>query len=610
MDTGSRAVDATQEAVPSSGPALEYAQRLQMRQSVATQLQRKHIWIGNLRIAAFIAILGLSWEAGKTGSHVMMGVLAVITVFFVFLVVLHRRTLRALNSAKRAAAFYERGLTRIGDRWSGAGPDGAEFRNGEHLYADDLDILGEGSLFQLLCTARTVMGKQKLAGWLLNEAGPDAIQERQAAVEELRAKLDFREALAVAGENDHIDADPEKLGSWASETISLNRSWWPIYIMLALIGLACLGYWIATANVIPFATAMMVNFAVIYSRKDRLDRFFKGLEDASAGLGSLSKIVQRIELEKPGAPLLAIIARKLQAEGPSAFEAISKLGTLCDFEESRRNMIVRALDVLVLYSVHLALLLQIWREKHGKSVSEWLTAIGEMEALCSFSAYAFEHPDDYFPEIAAAESGLCFEAEELGHPLLPKHSCVRNSVALGGKNQVLLVSGSNMSGKSTLLRAVGINAVMAMAGMPVRAARLRLSPMMIGAAMRVSDSLQKGVSHFYAEISRIRDVVALSENGPLLFLFDEILQGTNSHDRKVGAEGILTTLIHRGAIGLVTTHDLALTSVAQMFPNNVRNVHFQEKLEAGKLSFDYRLREGVVTTSNGVELMRSVGLQV
>ncbi|MGH9569734.1 MAG: MutS-related protein, partial [Candidatus Angelobacter sp.] len=262
-----------------------------------------------------------------------------------------------------------------------------------------------------------------------------------------------------------------------------------------------------------------------------------------------------------------------------------------------------------LYSVQVAAALQRWRKRYGSSVAQWLDAIGEMEALLSMGAYAYEHPQDPFPEFHA-EGDPCFAATALGHPLLSARNCVRNDVSLDRRNQVLLVSGSNMSGKSTLLRATGINAVLAMMGAPVRADKLGLSPTAIGASMRVSDSLQKGVSHFYAEIKRIRQVVELSARGPLLFLFDEILQGTNSQDRRVGAEGILRTLIENGALGMVTTHDLSITSIAEVFPDRVRNVHFQEKLEAGTLSFDYRMRPGVVTTHNGVELMRSVGLDV
>jgi DNA mismatch repair ATPase MutS len=241
---------------------------------------------------------------------------------------------------------------------------------------------------------------------------------------------------------------------------------------------------------------------------------------------------------------------------------------------------------------------------------DWLDAIGEFEALISIATYAFERPADPFPEISELETLPRLRAINLRHPLMPARDCVPNDVALGDEPQVLLVSGSNMSGKSTFLRSVGVNSVLALMGAPVRADAFRISSLTIGASMRISDSLQKGVSHFYAEITRIRQVVALSGRGPLLFLFDEILQGTNSHDRRVGAEGVLRTLLKNGAAGLVTTHDLALTSLEELFPRKIANVHFQEKLESGKLSFDYRLRQGVVTTSNGLELMKSIGLEV
>jgi len=272
-------------------------------------------------------------------------------------------------------------------------------------------------------------------------------------------------------------------------------------------------------------------------------------------------------------------------------------------------MLVAVLDPALLYSVQVAFALERWKTRFGAGVIAWLDAIGQLEALSSLGAYNFEHPQDPFPEFSVAQAPG-FEGQAIGHPLLPASTCVPNDVVLGGSSQVLLVSGSNMSGKSTLLRAVGVNAVLAMTGAPVRARSLRLSPLNIGGAMRLSDSLQKGVSHFYAEISRIRQVVELSKKNHVLFLFDEILQGTNSHDRRVGAEGILRALILNGAIGLVTTHDLALTELQKVFPDRVCNVHFQEKLEAGKLHFDYQLREGVVTTSNGIELMKSVGLEV
>jgi DNA mismatch repair ATPase MutS len=234
-----------------------------------------------------------------------------------------------------------------------------------------------------------------------------------------------------------------------------------------------------------------------------------------------------------------------------------------------------------------------------------------MEALCSLAGHAWEHPEDPFPELTADAGGPLFDGEALGHPLLPEGACVRNDLRLDGDLQLLLVSGSNMSGKSTLLRTVGVNAVLAQAGGTVRARRLRLSPLAVGASIRINDSLLAGRSRFYAEITRLRELVALAAGDlPLFFLLDEILHGTNSHDRQIGAEAVVRGLVERGAIGLVTTHDLALAQVAEALAPQAANIHFQDHMEAGRMVFDYRIHPGVVTKSNALELMRSVGLDV
>ena len=235
--------------------------------------------------------------------------------------------------------------------------------------------------------------------------------------------------------------------------------------------------------------------------------------------------------------------------------------------------------------------------------------MGEFEALSSLASFSFEHPKDPFPEIV--EGKVCFEGLGLGHPLLPESDCVRNDVRLDRERQVLLVSGSNMSGKSTLLRTVGTNAILAMAGAPVRAESLRLSPLNVGASIRVTDSLESGVSRFYAEITRIRRLMDMtSGDSTLLFLLDELLHGTNSHDRRIGAEAIVRRLVEKGAIGMVTTHDLAIANIEDDLKPRVANVHLQDHLENGKMKFDYKLRPGVVEHSNAIELMRSIGLEV
>lgn len=593
-----------------ASPELEYSKRLTQREAEAGKLQWKHTWLGNLRVVVFAVIAFFWWKAATSGRTYLFWLVASILIF-IGLILVHRRIVRALQMARRAVALYLRGQARIEDRWFGNGDTGETFRIPGHVYAEDLDILGSDSLFQLLCSARTQMGEATLAQWLLDPASLPAILERQAAVRELKDKLDFREHLAVVGETDKIKADSGKLTRWANQDATIgSRRWWPFIIIMAVITTTVLVWGIIRLWLAPFLLLALINGVVIYLLRNRLAKAFEGLDDASSHLSALAEILRRIETEKFESPLLQSLQAQLFNNGHASSEGIGRLSTLWDYEESRHNMIVKVLEFIMLYSVHVAFLLQGWRQQYGRNIQAWLDAVAEMETLVSLGAYAYEHPADPFPEFAAVKDSPCFNGEALGHPLLPGAVCVRNSVALDRDNPVLMVSGSNMSGKSTLLRTVGINTVLAMMGAPVRAERLVLSPLRLGTSMRLSDSLHKGVSHFYAEIQRIRDVVNLARSGPLLFLFDEVLQGTNSHDRRVGAEGILRTLLDEGASGMVTTHDLALTSIAEIFPGRIRNVHFQERLDAGKLSFDYCLRQGVVTTSNGVELMKSIGLQV
>ena len=264
---------------------------------------------------------------------------------------------------------------------------------------------------------------------------------------------------------------------------------------------------------------------------------------------------------------------------------------------------------MLLWTLQSALAIESWRKHSGPAIRGWLAAVGEIEALSSIASYAYEHPADPFPEFA--EAGPYFDGTGLAHPLLPEDRAVRNDVAIGGELRLIVVSGSNMSGKSTLLRTVGINAVLAQCGAPVRATRLRMSPITVGASIRILDSLQDGTSHFYAEITRLKQIVDLTQGPlPVLFLFDEFLQGTNSHDRRLGAEGMVRGLIDRGAIGFLTTHDLALSEIADSLAGKAANMHFEDRLENGKLLFDYQLRPGVVRRSNALELMRSLGLDV
>ena len=343
----------------------------------------------------------------------------------------------------------------------------------------------------------------------------------------------------------------------------------------------------------------------------RLRHRVRDADRAVAGHGPdlelLATVLERFEREPLASPLLARLHAHMVAGARRPSRAVRRLRLWVDLLDSRRNQFFAPFASLTMWGAHCALAIEAWRARHGGSVEGWLAAVGQLEALCSLAGYAWEHPADVYPDIDERETR--FEAEALGHPLIPEARCVRNDVALGGDVRVLIVSGSNMSGKSTLLRAVGTNAVLALAGAPVRAARLRLSPLSVGATLRIRDSLQEGTSRFYAELVRLRDLVRIADGPvPLLFLLDEILHGTNSHDRRHGAAAVVRGLVQRGAVGLVTTHDLALSEVTDDPEVSAVNVHFEDRLEDGKMLFDYRMRPGVVRSSNALALMATLGL--
>ncbi|HVW87704.1 MAG TPA: hypothetical protein VHB50_23615, partial [Bryobacteraceae bacterium] len=319
----------------------------------------------------------------------------------------------------------------------------------------------------------------------------------------------------------------------------------------------------------------------------------------------LSQILATLERQQFHSPRLSALRYAIGVEGHPASRRIAKLRRLMDTLDSRDNFIIRVLDPPLLWTIQTAMAIEAWRSENGRFVQGWLDAVAEIEALSSLANYAWDHPADPFPDFA---DGAVFDGEELGHPLLAESRCVRNSVALAAPVELLVVSGSNMSGKSTLLRAVGINAVLALAGAPVRAKRLAISHLSLGASIRTMDSLEEGHSRFMAEILRLKQILELPQ--PALFLLDELLHGTNSHDRAIGAEGLIRALLARGAVGLATTHDLSLARVADELAPAAKNVHFEDRLENGRLVFDYLMKPGVVARSNALDLMRAVGLNV
>jgi DNA mismatch repair ATPase MutS len=331
------------------------------------------------------------------------------------------------------------------------------------------------------------------------------------------------------------------------------------------------------------------------------------VEEPARDLDLLSQILATLEEQQFRSPLLASLRKAIDVNGRAASHRIGRIRRLIDMLDSRDNPFVRALGPLLLWGTQVGMAVESWRAENGAHIAGWLDAVSEMEALSSLANYAWEHPEDPFPEFADGPTPV-FDGELMGHPLLPEERCVSNSVRIVAPLRLLVVSGSNMSGKSTLLRTIGVNTVLALAGAPVRAKRLELSHLSLGASIRTTDSLEEGHSRFMAEILRLKQVLELP--APALFLLDELLGGTNSHDRALGSEGLIRALLARGAVGLVTTHDLSLARIADELAPAAANVHFEDRLEDGRLVFDYRMRPGVVERSNALDLMRAVGLDV
>ena len=359
----------------------------------------------------------------------------------------------------------------------------------------------------------------------------------------------------------------------------------------------------------PFLVAVLAEMILGFTVRPKVREVTEAVSAPAHELRMLALLLEQLEKERFTSARLMRLAGELKIEGTTASRRIKRLTRLIELLDSSENMFFRPVAHLLLWNAQFAMAVEAWRIDCGPQIGKWIAAAGEFEALCSLSAYGFERPDATFPQLEL--SGPVFDADALRHPLIPAGAAVANDVRLGKGARLWIVSGSNMSGKSTLMRAVGLNTVLAWAGAPVACARLSISPLRIGASMSTHDSLADNRSRFYAEISRLRDVVELARSGhPTLFLLDELLSGTNSHDRRIGAEAVVRGLVERGAIGMVSTHGLALAEIVSTLDGRAANVHFEDHIEGGEIRFDFRLREGVVTRSNALELMRAVGLDV
>ena len=592
-------------------PLDEYRARLERWRTAHVASDRRSRQLGNARLLTGLAALAIAALAIGAGA-LSPWWLVVPVAAFVVLGILHDRSDKLRDRALRATAYYERALARIENRWAGKGHQGEAFRDPKHLYSDDLDMLGPASAFELLSTSRTATGDRILAEWLLAPALPEVVTARQAAVVELRDRMDLREDIALMGEDIRTAVDDQAMKVWGERTAV---RFFPGARLLAF-ALACsavitlvlvLAQWL---NPVVFLAVVLAELIFGLAVLDGVRRVAMVVETPARELKLVRLLLERLEKEKFTAPYLERLAHSLDEHGLTASAEIRRLERAVEYLDSARNQFFRLLAAPLVWIPQFTMAIEAWRRQNGPHIGEWIAAVGEFEALCSLATFAFERPDAVFPELVSGGVPL-FDGDDVRHPLIPRDHAVGNDVRLGGECTLWIVSGSNMSGKSTLLRAIGLNTALAWAGAPVCCARLRVAPLRMGASIRVNDSLIDNKSRFYAEISRLRDIVELARAGqPTLFLLDELLSGTNSHDRRIGAAAVIRSLVEGGAIGLVTTHDLALAEITGTLGERARNVHFEDHIENGEIHFDYHLRAGVVERSNALELMRAVGLDV
>ncbi len=514
-----------------------------------------------------------------------------------------RQSKSRLWSLKR---FYDRAIERIQGDWVHSGSTGEEFNEPSHVYASDLNLFGEGSLFQMLCIARTSIGRRGLANYLLEAPALEETLLRQEAVRELKDRTDLREKVATLGAFDFLESRHDTFDNWLNSRRLSFPGWLPVIaamtsaLLAAIVvtGLFGLIPWIDvamwSAPLIAFHTAVGFVF------RSGVNRMAESLRVVSIETSVLRDGLRLLETEQFRSAKL----RQLSEQVCDGSRSVRKLERLLHALGERDKEWFAGPSRLFLAGTQLCMAVEQWQRKHGPSLITWLEAWAEFEALNALAAYGYENPDNSFPEIA--DGPACLQASELGHPLLPRNSCVANDIELSRESPFSIVSGSNMSGKSTLLRAIGLNAVLAFAGAPVRARALRLSGLSIFASLSIVDSLLNGKSKFLAEVDRLRQAIESAVPfRPVLFLVDEIFSGTNSRDRRIAAEAVVRTLVNQGAIGALSTHDLALTEI----PGAV-NVHMGSRTTGDPMDFDYRLKPGVTTESNALAIARMAGVPV
>lgn len=556
-------------------------------------------------IAGLIYVFNSSWMA-------IVGVVAITFVPFLALIKYHNQLFYQKEYLEKKIEINEQEIAALNYDYS-AFEDGEEFINSAHLYSYDLDLFGKKSLFQYINRTSTSFGKTRLASWLNNHLdNKQAIEERQTAVQELTPLLKFRQQIRILGSIYKGEAaDGNEIETWAkTQSIYKEKAFYKLLpiivpsINLLIAILAALG--IISFNLLGLSFVFFVTCSIMLTKS--ISKIQASYGKRLQILATYAGIIQKIEQETFTSQALINIQQQLQVEGHSASQAVNKLAKLMNTLDQRNNILVTTiLNGLLFWELKQVIKIESWKEEHAEMLPVWLEAVGDMDALCSLATFAYNQSEYTFPEIKSEPFSLT--ARQMGHPLMNRNKCVKNDINIIKKPYFVIITGANMAGKSTYLRTIGVNYLLACIGAPVCAKEMQIYPSHLITSLRTTDSLTENESYFFAELKRLKLIIDKLNNGEELFIIlDEILKGTNSMDKQKGSFALIKQFMTLKANGIIATHDLLLGSLIDLFPSDIHNYCFEAEIKNNELSFAYQLKEGVAQNMNACFLMKKMGI--
>lgn len=592
-------------------PENHYTERLSLTEGQLQQVKKQIFRISMLRLALFIAgIAGLYFFYNQTTLLIVCICLTFLPLFI--LVKIHNRFFIRKEWLETQARIIQEELQALSGDYSSF-EDGKEYVNPEHPYSFDLDIFGRRSLFQSINRTCTFFGKVRLAEWLQNHLHEKtSIEKRQEMIREISEHTLLREQFRVAGLVHHgQSSDAEKIQAWSQSPAQyLHAGWvkafiWGVPVINSLLLITSLAGWTSFSWLgLSFGIFLVLSFGIIKRATYIQETYGKQLKSLN-GYARLIALAKAEEWKSAG---MQELMERFNLNGQSPVQALQQLSKELDRLDLRNNQFLYVLlEGSIFFQLQEIVRIERWKVRYGQHISEWLETVGELDALCSLGTFAYNHPQYTYPELT--EKPFCFLATQMGHPLMPASQCVKNDATIPSRPFFLIITGANMAGKSTYLRTIGVNYLLACIGAPVYCERLKLHPNQLITSLRTSDSLSDNESYFFAELKRLKRIIDLLNQGQQLFIIlDEILKGTNSMDKQKGSFDLIRQFMQLKANGIIATHDLLLGSLIKQFPEEIRNYCFEADIKENELTFSYKLREGVAQNMNACFLMKKMGI--